>query len=356
MNAPGNIYQEEPIIMKCQVCQADLPAGSTFCTNCGTPVPSNPYGSPASPSSPNQGIAPTMLASSPPPDPYAPQSNPYAQPANPYGTPSTDYGASAPPPANPYNVPPANPYGAPPASPYGTPSSPGYNPAPGGFGAPSVPYGQPPYIPQPPKKKGPNGCVIAAIIVVAIVVLIGGGIVAVIAVAANAVNKATSSYNNTMTSINATSTADMGTANAYLTPTTGSNTGTTPTAGDSGSAPSASQIDPNAQANITSAQTSHGVDANYKPTHVTSNFTAGQTVDITVTFSGKAGYAIVKVYLNGSFDAKSDSPLTVQSGFATGDFPFTSSNTGNFVAGIYWCQKSDCSDAALAQVVNFTIS
>lgn len=116
--------------MKCQVCQADLSAGSTFCTNCGTPVPSNPYGSPASASSPNQGIAPTMLASSTPPpsDPYAQSPNPYAPPSNPYPAPSTDYGASAPPPANPYGVPPASPYGAPPAGPYGTPSSPGYTP------------------------------------------------------------------------------------------------------------------------------------------------------------------------------------------------------------------------------------
>jgi hypothetical protein len=344
--------------MKCQVCQNDLSAGSTFCTNCGTPVPSNPYGS--SSSSPNQGIAPTMLASSSTPsDPYAPPpAAPYTPPANPYGTPSTDYGAatpppanpygaSTPPPANPYGAPPASPYGVPPANPYGTPSSPGYNPAPGGFGAPGVPYGQAPYMPQQPKKRM-NGCVMAIIIVASIFILLVAGLITAGVVLANKAGTA-------ITNINATTTADIGTVNADLTPTTGSD-GSTPTTSTSGSVPSSSQIDPTAQANITGAQTSHGVDANYKPTDVTSTFTSGQTVDIAVTFSGTAGYAMVKVYLNGSFDTKSDSPLTVKSGYATGDFPFTSVNTGNFVAGVYWCQQSDCSDAALAQVVSFTIS
>ena len=150
--------------MKCQVCQSDLSAGATFCTNCGTPVPSNPYGSPASASSPNQGIAPTMLASSAPqPDPYAPPpnqyggtppppANPYNTPSSPYATPATGYGSDAP------SMP--NPYGAPPATPYGTPPPPAYDPNAGAFGTPGA-YGQPQYIPQQPKKKGPNGCVIA---------------------------------------------------------------------------------------------------------------------------------------------------------------------------------------------------
>src|SRR5258707_8902372 len=124
--------------MKCQVCQSELNPGSTFCTNCGTPVPSNQYGSPASPSSPNQGIPPTMLASStPPPDPYATPynspgapANPYGAPASPYGMPSTNYGANSAPP------PPGSPYGAPPTAPYGTPGAPGAYGAPGSYGQP----------------------------------------------------------------------------------------------------------------------------------------------------------------------------------------------------------------------------
>ena len=338
--------------MKCQVCQADLSAGSTFCTNCGTPVPSNPYGSPASASSPNQGIAPTMLASSTPPpsDPYAQSSNPYATPSNPYSMPSTDYGASAPPPANPYGVPPANPYGAPPASPYGTPSSPGYNPPPGGFGAPMPPYGQPPYVPQPPQKKGPNGCVVAAIIVGVIVVLIGGGIIGLVAYAAHQV---TQSVNSSMTSINATATADMGTANADLTPLATS--GTTPST--SSGVPTSSQIDPNAEANLSNAQTTSSVDSNYKPTNITSSFSVGATIYITYTLSGKAGYFVEKTYdSTGAIALQSQSPHSIPSGDGNGEVSFSLSNSGSYTTGLYWCQQSDCSDSALAQVVTFTVS
>jgi hypothetical protein len=304
-----------------------------------------------------------MLASStPPPDPYAPPSNPYAPPSNPYSTPSTDYGAGAPPPSNPYTIPPASPYGAPSANPYGTPSSPGYNPPPGGFGAPVAPYGQPPYIPQPPTKKGPNGCVIAAIIVVAIVVLIGGGIIAVAAIAAHQV---TQNFNGTMTSINATATADMGTANAYLTPTTGtgSNTGTTPTTGTgttpttSSGVPTSNQIDPNAEANLSNAQTTSSVDSNYKPTNITSNFSVGATIYVTYTLSGKAGYFIEKTYdSNGTIALQSQTPHAIASGDGNGEVSFSLSSSGSYTTGLYWCQQSNCSDAALAQVVTFTVS
>ncbi|HEY0754398.1 MAG TPA: zinc ribbon domain-containing protein [Ktedonobacteraceae bacterium] len=312
--------------MKCQVCQADLSPGAPFCTNCGTPVPANPYG--GSSSSPNQGIPPTMMASAPtpPPDPYAPP-----PPANPYGTPTTDYGAGS----SPYGTPPpATPYGIPPAAPYGVPPTPGYNP--------NLAYGQPQYVPVQPQKKGPNGCVIALIVVGIIAVLGISSIIALGVIGANAAK-------GIISSANATETASLATINAEFTPTTG-------TGNPTDSVPSASQINPTASANITSAQTSHGVDSNYKPTHPTTSFTSGQTIDITVVFSGSPGYAMVQVYLNGSFDTQSDSPLQVKSGFVTGDFPFTSVNTGSFVAGIYWCTQADCSDKALAQVVNFTIS
>ena len=341
--------------MKCRVCQAELAAGAPFCTNCGTPVQSNPYGNPASPSSPNQGIAPTMLASStpPPPDPYVQPANPYnAPPANPYGMPPTNYGAGTQQPANPYSMPPASPYGTPPPAydpntgGYGTPP-PAYDPNTGGYGG-GAPYGQPPFVPQQPKKSN-RGCVIAAVIVIVLFVLIVGGTIAGIAYTASKVSQTVSSA---VTNLDATATADTATANSFGSTPTGS----TPTTSTSGSVPVASQIDPTAQSNITSAQTSHGVDTNFKPTNVTSTFTSGQTVDIAVTFAGNAGFAKVKIYLNGTFDTQSSSPLTIHSTDATGDFPFTSVNTGSFVAGIYWCQQADCSDAALAQVVNFTIS
>lgn len=331
--------------MKCQVCQADLSAGATFCTNCGTPVPSNPYGSPASPSSPNQGIAPTMMASSTPPsDPYGqPPSNPYTQPptpygqpANPYGMPSTSYGSDMPP-ANPYNVPPANPYG--------TPPQPAFDPNAGAYGVPGA-YGQPQYVPQQPKKKGPNGCVIAAIIVITLVVLIGGGIVALVAVAANKVSQ---TVNSSITSLNATSTADMATANSFLTPTTGGST--------SGGVPSASQIDATAASNLNHVKTASAVDANYEPTKVTSNFTTSDTIYLTYNLSGKAGYVIEKTYdATGTIAIQSGSPHVIDKGDTNGYISLSGSDTGSFTTGIYWCQQSDCSDAALAAVVTFTVS
>jgi len=301
-----------------------------------------------------------LASSSTPSDPYAPPpAAPYTPPANPYGTPSTDYGAgtppanpygaSTPPPANPYGAPPASPYGVPPANPYGTPSSPGYNPAPGGFGAPGVPYGQAPYMPQQPKKRM-NGCVMAIIIVASIFVLLVAGLITAGVVLANKAGTA-------ITNINATTTADMGTANADLTPTTG-NDGSTPTTSGSSSVPSSSQIDPTAQANITGAQTASGVDSNYRPTNVTSNFTSSDTIYITYTLAGKSGYTIEKTYDNsdGTMVTKTSTPYTIHSGDTVGYFSLTGGTSGSYTTGVYWCQQSDCSDAALAQVVSFTIS
>lgn len=311
--------------MKCQVCQFDLSAGATFCTNCGTPVPSNPYGGAGSSSSPAQGIAPTMLASAPSPDPYAPP-----PPVNPYGAPSTNYGASVPPPANPYNVPPS--------TPYGTPPPPNYNPN-SAFGVPGA-YSQPQYVPQQPKKS--NGCLIAAIITISLVVLVIGGVVAL---ASYSINRASTAISH----FNATATSSLSTVTSLDTPTAD-------TSGNTGEMPSTSQIDSTARANIPVAQTSLGVDSNYRPTHVTSSFTSGQTVDIALVLSGHTGYVTVKIYLDGSYDTQSDSPLAVDDATVTADFPFTSVNTGDFVAGVYWCDLSSCSDAALAQVVEFTIS
>ncbi len=335
--------------MKCQVCQSDILPGSTFCTNCGTPLPSAAGGSP---SSPNQGIAPTVLASTPPPP-------------NPYGTPSTDYGSSpTPPPApygaapsnpyeastpNPYGAsssspygtpPPANPYGAPPSSPYGAP--PAYNP-----GVPGA-FGQPPYT--PPKKKGPNGCVIAIVIVLALVVLIGGGLAVLVGVV---FNKAKGVVSN----LDATSTAIMATANADLTPSGGD--GTTPTTGTTASGlPSASQINPSAAANLKNAQTSSSVDSNYEPTHVTSVFTSSDTIYITYKLSGKAGYVIEKTYDNLTKDivVQSQSPHKIDSGDTNGYISFTSVDAGSYTTGLFWCNQSDCSDAALAGVVTFSVA
>lgn len=336
--------------MKCQVCQYDVPGGVAFCPNCGTPVSSDAYGRPPQASSPNQGVAPTVLASSSPPvpDPYgAPP-----PPPSPYGTPpSGPYGAS-PPSSSPYGTPPTA-YGAPSpsSSPYGTPPVPAYDPNAAGFGA-GAPYMQPQFVPPPRPKSSNRGCIIAVVIVLSLFVLIVGGIVAAVAYIGN---QAAHSLSN----LNATATAGLATVNADLTPTgttptATTSTGTTPVAG---SVPSASQIDPNASANITGAQTSSGMDANYKPTHVTSSFTVGQTVYITYTLAGKPGYLIEKRYSSdGTLAGQTTSPLAVRSGDSNGYVRFTATTAGSFVAGLYWCQQADCSDAALAQVVNYTVS
>lgn len=298
--------------MKCQACQNDLSAGATFCTNCGTPVPSHSYGSPASASSPNQGIAPTLLASStPPPNPYEPPASPYGQPPNPYVMPSTSYGAGAPP---------------------------AYNPNAGAS------FVQPQYMPQQSQKKSPNGCVIAVIIVVSLFVLIVGGIVTAGTIL---VNKTSQNLNSTLTSFQATATAGMATVNALETPTTGTSSGL----------PSASQIDPNASANLSNAQTASSVDSKDRPTLLASSFNQQAMIYITYTFSGKAGYLMERTYdaSDGTLVKKTATPHFIQSGQHNGVLSFSADVVGSYITGLYWCQQSDCSDAALAQVVSFTV-
>lgn len=179
-----------------------------------------------------------------------------------------------------------------------------------------------------------------------IFVLIAGGIIAAVVFAANKAGQAVSGFNATATSIQATTSSADSTVTSQLTPTTSTGSG----------APNSSQVDPNAQANITAAQTSAGMDANYKPTHPTTSFTTGSEVDITFTLAGNTGYATAKIYADGQLVAQPDTPLTIDSGDTTGYFSYTPDTAGQYVAGLYWCTQSDCSDAALAQVVNFTVS
>ncbi len=329
--------------MQCQTCQSDLPPNTTFCTNCGASV--------GSPSSPNQGVAPTMFAA--PPQPgiaptmFAPTPNqgmpasyptlpPEPQPYTPY--PSTNYGESAPPPppVNPYTVPPVPaPYGAPQQGQYSAPQVPYGAPQQGQYGAP-----QPMYV-QPQKPKGNRGCLIAVVIVLVLFVLIVGGVSAagyyVYRQASNAVATVGSNVQTAVPTIDASLSA-------------------TPNTTNTSSVPDTSQIDATAAANIPSAQTSGSIDSNFLPTDIKSNFNTGDTVNITFTLAGNAGYAMTKIYLNGQFHVQSPTPLTVKSGYTNGAFPFTPSTAGPYVAGIYWCTASDCSDAALAQIVNFTVS
>lgn len=270
-------------------------------------------------SSPNQGI-PASNPTYPPPSPYTPY-------------PQTNYGESTPPPPPPpYSAPQQGQYGAP-LPPYGAP------PQQGQYGAQPPLYGaQPNYVPQQPKSN--KGCITAIVIVSVVFVLIIGGIVAAGVYAVHSVgNVASTVTSNLQTAV----------------PTIDASLTTTPVTSN-GSVPDASQIDTNAATNITSAKTSGAVDSNYLPTDPKTSFSIGNTVYLTFTLAGHPGYATTKIYRDGQFDIEATTPLTVQSGYTNGAFPFTPNHTGHFVAGIYWCTQADCSDAALAQIVAFTVS
>ena len=138
--------------------------------------------------------------------------------------------------------------------------------------------------------------------------------------------------------------------------TTSDTTPIATTSGTGSGVPSSSQVDSTAAANITGAQTAGGVDSNNQPTDVKSSFTVGNTVYVTFTTAGHAGYITMKVYRDGQFDVQPDTPITMNSGDNVGAFTITLNNPGQFVVGLYWCTQSDCSDAALGQVTNFTAS
>ena len=311
--------------MQCSTCGFTLPEGATFCTNCGAKM----YGQGNVGNQPvrSSQVEPTIAASSPyqtPPMNLSP--NQQAVPPTVYGAPYStpqQYSYDAPPPP-----PPANVYGSPPQpNSYGTPyaQTPGYGQTPGSY----VPPGQPPT--PPTRRKGPGVGLIIGIIVL-LLVLVGGGLLAIRAASGGSTNNTT----NTVTP----------TATTAVTPT--STSGTT--------SPSGAQIDPAAAAIITKVQTSNAVDNNYLPTHLTSNFAVGQYVYVTfnLTTNGQSGYTEAKWYLDTT--SAGNKILTAQSNFDHGYFAATFKQAGTGTSELYWCTKSDCSDAKLATFVTFTVS
>ncbi len=142
--------------MQCSTCGFMLPAGATFCTNCGAKMGNqgNPWNQPVGPSQ----VEPTIAAASPyEATPMNPSSNQQAVPPTVYGAPYStpqQYSYEAPAPPQAYGAPPANAYGAPYASP------------PGSFVPP---------VQQPPTRpKGPNVGLIIGIIVLLLLVVSGG--------------------------------------------------------------------------------------------------------------------------------------------------------------------------------------
>jgi hypothetical protein len=335
--------------MQCRSCQYELPAGVAFCPNCGTPAAA-PAGQPVPPpsvaptvfaSSPNQEIPPTVAAMPAPGQPLSPSpSYAYAPPPANYSEsappPPTNYGESAPPPP-----PLANPYSTPQVAPY----DPTYPPQTPPVYAPGTYAPQPAFPPVQQPQKKTNGCVIALVIVLVVFVVLGGTGITIAVIAAHNVSNA---INNTVNNADATLTAlpTIDTSGLTPAPTTGSNGGSAPTTG---------QVDANAASIITAAQTSSNVDSNGNPTDSKSSFSVGDTAYISFTSSGQSGYVLMKLYRDGNFDVQSD-PLSMDASAPGGYFPVTINNPGQFVAGVYWCTQSDCSDAALARVVTFSAS
>ncbi len=321
--------------MNCNSCGANLPPGAAQCPLCGNPTPYNAARSASSPQ-----YDPTVVAPQP-----GPGSSPQIDPtviSSPYGGTPTAYGTppyGAPPPPNPYNTPPAapNPYDMSPPQQnlYGTPPL-----QQGDYVAPPPQqggiygYGTPP----PPKRRSRLGLILG--IVALVLVLACAGIsFAVYQGLKQTVNPLLSSVNATTTAIAATAT---------------SATNTTPT---TSGAPSGLTIDPTAASIITNAQMASGVDSNFKPTTVTSTFVTKQTIYATFKIDPNApsdGFVEGKWYSDGTF-AFTSKKLAVKAdfvGYLSAEYNVSTQGT----VELYWCVQSDCSDAKLADVVNFTVT
>ncbi len=320
--------------MHCTNCGVILQPGVTACQNCGVPVSQNP----AQQSSPS--YDPTAVAS-----PY----NPSQTPQTGYGANSYGAGQSSGTQYDPYGSVPAsqNPYmnngygqpvPPPPGNAYGQPVPP---PLGNGYGQPvplpnyGYPQGQPQggYVPgmpgsygpmpaQPPKKRGRVGLIIGIVVGSLLLLCVGLGVL--FAVIGSQASKTTNSGTK--------STSQSGT-------------------------PSGKNIDPAAAAILHNPKTSTDVDDKYNPKNVTSTFTTSQSVYISfdIDSGDKDGYIQAKWYADDQLvDTRSFSHKhTNNVGLFSHEY---TSPTTNGNVELYWCIKSDCSDAQLAQVVHFTVT
>jgi hypothetical protein len=329
------------LIMNCSSCGANLPYGANACPLCGTPVANNP-----------QQIDPTVAAgpsyggpSQTPPTAYGEYGAPPPPP------PQNQYGGT-PPPQNQYGPPPVqNQYGSapPPVQPggYGQPMQPMQ---PGGYGQPMQPMQPGGYgVPQQPPKKSNTGMIVGIVLgSILLVCVIIGIIVAV--VLNNAGHAVVNSVNNAAATFNASSTQTSATLTALPTVQ-----GITPSTG--GTSPSGTAIDPTAAAIITNPQTASAIDSNGNPTTTASTFTVNQTIYVTfgLQLNGSTGYVQVKWYVNNQLGISKILPITDATA-PGGYFSETYKVAAAGAAELYWCSQSDCSDAALAQFVTFTVS
>jgi hypothetical protein len=100
------------------------------------------------------------------------------------------------------------------------------------------------------------------------------------------------------------------------------------------------------------------IDKNDYPTNLTNTF--GIHKDIYVTYklnlNGRTGYATAKWYAGGKYAFTSKVLALNDPTFDHGYFAATYNIATTGTVELYWCTKSDCSDAQLANVVNFTVT
>ena len=120
--------------------------------------------------------------------------------------------------------------------------------------------------------------------------------------------------------------------------------------------PSGNPIDSTAANIITNAQMASSIDNGCNPINQTSSFQVGQTIYVTFDLNLPSdGYFIAKWYEDNNPPATSP-PGFFNMGAPRGCAHYSYANAGNGAVELYWCTQSNCSDAALAAYVNFTVS
>ena len=356
--------------MQCRVCGSQITLEQKKSQVCGTPVAqqgeNNPSQIPPTVYSPQPGQAPTTYGANSFDQPPPP--NPYEQPGGQYSSPSSpsynqmDSTRYAPPPTPGYNQPNYN--------------QPNYNqPNQQGYGQPSAPnnfnnnqYGNnvPPYAPIPgqsygapqqPRRRSPWLWIILGIVVV-VILACAGGTYAIIK-AGGAASQANKNATATATQPTPT-TGNVQTVptSPQATPNSGSNTTT-------GSTPSGDPIDSVASQIITDPQTATAVDSSTaaaQPGAVTSSFKTNQDIYVVfklnltnVDLNTQTLYVSARFYADGTkvFTAKPLKLIQTTGGYFGAQY-YVATQQG--AAELVLCQQSDCSDAKVGQVVQFTVS
>lgn len=205
-----------------------------------------------------------------------------------------------------------------------------------------------PMPPTTPPRKNRTGLIIGITAAVLLVTVIGLCIFGTLLIPTS------KSSNST------TQTSDTTTPTAESTPTPDANI-------NSSTTPSGNTIDPTAASIVTNPQTASSVNQiTAAPTKLTDTFPANTDIYVTFSlnndafdFSKNTGYVAVKFYADSSaltLPASLNAPLTIDQPAPGGFFKVQYLTAAQGAAELYWCEKSDCSDEQLAQVVTFTVT